>query len=285
MSWTKLKETMSRDRPGNLTFLNASTICSSVGVDILLLLFEPLERVVNDGDGVGCRGDHVHRIHVGCVDEPALDHGCAHPVDETRPHCTDENEWMLLHVLHLKELPHHEKLERGPNAARKDDEGGREAYEMVESGEEGAMPEDLVDEGDASLFVREVNGQPERPRLSPGLPLDGAGIRGLHEPRAAAGDDVDPHPCQRCAERLHLVINRVAMPDAGASEDRDAVVLDVLRLDLVEVVDRLPELVDCLVENVAGIDPPRLARLSLAQGFQFGGGRGRFGHAVGSREL
>ena len=48
--------------------------------------------------------------------------------------------------------------------------------------------------------------------------------------------------------------------------------LDPLRLDLVEVVDRLPELVDRLVEDVRRIDPRLLLRLRLPQLLELRGG-------------
>src|SRR5262249_14522541 len=112
-------------------------------------------------------------------------------------------------------------------------------------------------------------GQSERPGLAFDLSFGRPGIGGLHEAGPAAGDDVHAHARQLEAERLHLVIDWIPSADARAAEDRNAVMLDALRLDLVEVADRLAELVDRLVEDVARIDaraplplpPPELLQL------------------------
>src|SRR5262249_3113695 len=158
-SWTKLKETMSRERPGNLTFFSASRTCSGLG--ILLLLSESLIGLADDVDGVRRRVDDVHCLHIRRADEAALDHGRAHPVAQTGPHCTDEDERMLLHVLHLQELPHHEELEGRADAARHDDERRRKPDEMMQAREERAVAKDLVDEGIGPLLGREMDGQTE----------------------------------------------------------------------------------------------------------------------------
>ncbi len=153
--------------------------------------------------------------------------------------------------------------------------------EVMETAEEGAVAEDLVDERIGSLFRRQVDGQPEGARLGVDLAFHRAGVGRFHQPRPSARDDVDAHPGQLEAEHLHFVVDRIAVTDARAAEDRDAVVLDLLGLDLVEIVDGLPKLVDRLVEDVARVETLPL-RLSLPQGFELGSGGGRFalGHRV-----
>src|SRR2546428_9225574 len=99
------------------------------------------------------------------------------------------------------------------------------------------MPEHLVDERIRRLFGRQMDGQPERSRMALDLTLRRAGVRRLHQAWSAAGDDVDPHPSQLVAELLHFFVDGIATLDAGTAEDRDAIMLDPLGLDLIEVVD------------------------------------------------
>src|SRR5438067_3553563 len=115
---------------------------------------------------------------------------------------------------------------------------------MVQPRKEGSVPEDFVDERIRAFLRRQMNGQTERARVRLDLPLDRAGVRGFHEAWTAAGDDVDPHPRQLEGELLHFLVDRIAAADARAAEDGDAVVLDPLGLDVIEVVDRRPEAVD-----------------------------------------
>jgi hypothetical protein len=93
-----------------------------------------------------------------------------HPVDQSGPHCTDQDERMLFHVLDLQELPDHEQLQRRADAAGHDDERRRETDEVVQPREERAMPEDLVDERVGGFLGRQMDGQPERARLAPLCP-------------------------------------------------------------------------------------------------------------------
>src|SRR5258708_34401290 len=104
-----------------------------------------------------------------------------------------------------------------------------------------------------TLFRSKMNGQSERARVALGLPFHGAGVCGFHQPRTTAGDDVGAQPGQLEAEFLGLFVDRIAALDARAAEDGDAVGLDPLRLNLIEIVDRLPKLVDGFVEDVGRI--------------------------------
>src|SRR5688572_20797357 len=187
---------------------------------------------------------------------------------------------MRLHVLDLEELPDHEQLECGPDPSREHDERRREPHEMVQPREERPVTEDLVDERIRLLLARQMDGQAERAGTALDLTFDGAGVGRLHETGAAAGDDVHAHPRQLEAELLHFLVDGIAPPDPRAAENRDAIVLDTLRLDLVDVVDRLPELVDGLVENVRGIGAaPLLILLFFAEVFELrSGGSPAVGH-------
>ena len=206
------------------------------------------------------------------TDQAALEHRALQPFDQSGPHCTDQDERMLFHVLDLQELPDHEELQRRADAARHDDECGGEADEVVQAREEGAVAENLVHERVGGFLGGQVDGQAERARLA-ALPLHRARVRRFHQSRPAAGDDVHAHPRQLGAQLLDFFVDRIAAPDARAAEDRDAVVLDALGLDLVEIVDRLPELVDGLVEDVRRIGGrPLLRRLRLAQLLELGRG-------------
>src|SRR5216684_699763 len=135
-SWTNPNETMSRESPGNLTPLSASRICSLLG--ILFLLNEAFVRGADDRNGLLVRADHRDRVHVLRAGQPARDHDLVDPVDQTGPHCTDQDERMLGDVLDLQKLPHHEQLQRRANPSRKDDERRRQPDEVVQPGEERA---------------------------------------------------------------------------------------------------------------------------------------------------
>src|SRR5215212_10050473 len=211
---TKPNETMSRERPGKRTVFSASRICSCEGIAFLLL--ESLERSANDRNRLVRRGDDRDDIQIAGADQPSFDHRLADPVDQTGPHCTDQNHRMLLHVLDLQKLPDHEELERGADAARHHDEGGGETDEVVQAGKEGPVPEHLVHERIRPLLGRQMDGQSERARMALHLSLDGAGVGGFHEARAAAGDDVHAHAGQLIGELLDLFVDRIAAPDAGA---------------------------------------------------------------------
>src|SRR5205823_1748782 len=109
--------------------------------------------------------------------------------------------------------------------------------------------------------------QSERPGFAFDLTFSRAGVGRFHQAGAAASDDVHAHARQLEAERLHFLINRIAAANARAAENRDAIMLDALGLDLIEVVDRLPELVNGLVEDVARIGARAPLRLSPPQLF------------------
>src|SRR5581483_3125358 len=244
---------MSRESPGKRTFFSASSTSSCVAISILLL-FEALVRGTNDRNRLFRGGDDGHHVEIAGADQTTLDHRLLDPVDQTGPHCTDEDERMLCDVLHLQKLPDHEQLERGSYAAGKDDERRRQPDEVVQPREERSVAEDLVDEWVGAFFLRKMDGEAERARVALDLPFDRAGVRRLHESGSAAGDDVHAHPRQLVAELLHLGVDRIARLDARAAEDRHAIVLDPLRLDLIEIVDRVPEVIDRAIENVTRID-------------------------------
>src|ERR1041385_532348 len=178
-SWMNPNETMSRESPGKRTFLSASSTCSCVG--ILFLLFEVLVRGADDRDRFIRGGDDRDHVEIVGTDQTSFDHRRPHPVDQPVPHCTDEDQRMLGDVLHLQELPHHEELEGRADAARKDDERARQPHEMMQARKERAMPEDFVHEGVGPLFVRQMNGQPEGPRMALGLSFHRSGVRGFHQ--------------------------------------------------------------------------------------------------------
>src|SRR5438046_176581 len=134
MSRTKPNETMSRVSPGNLTFFSASRTCSCVGT--FFLSFELLVRSADDGNGFLGGAHHRNDAEVLRAAEAFLDHRAVDPFDETGPHCTDEDQRMLRHVLDLQKLPDHEELERRANAPRHHDERGRQPHEMMQAGEE-----------------------------------------------------------------------------------------------------------------------------------------------------
>src|SRR5216684_1788847 len=161
-SWTNPNDKMSRDSPGNLTPLSASRICSFVG--IRFLLNETFVRGADDRNGFFVRADHRDRVHVLRTGQPPRDHDLVDPVDQTGPHCTDQDQRMLGDVLDLNELPHHEQLQGRSDAPGQDDEGRRKADEVVQPRKEGPVPEDFVHERIGVRLRGEMDGQSERAR-------------------------------------------------------------------------------------------------------------------------
>src|SRR4051794_13532908 len=104
------------------------------------------------------------------------------------------------------------------------------------------------------------------------LPFHRSGIGGFHQSRPAAGNDVRAEPREFVAEFLGLVVNGIAALNPRAPEHRHAVMLDPLRLNLIEIVDGLPKLVNGLVEYVRRIDRGPLPRLSFSQRFELRSG-------------
>src|SRR5258708_16855934 len=136
---------MSRESPGNLTPLSASSICSFVGIRFLLNV--AFVRGADDRYGLFVRADHRDDVHVLRTSQPARDHDLVDAVDQTGPHCTYQDERILGDVLDLQELPHHEQLQGRANATRQNDEGGGETYEVLKPRRKRPVPEDFADEG------------------------------------------------------------------------------------------------------------------------------------------
>ena len=59
------------------------------------------------------------------------EHPLPGPLDESRPRWSDEDQWSLLQVPHLEELPDHHHLEECSDAARSHDEGVGGDRELV----------------------------------------------------------------------------------------------------------------------------------------------------------
>src|SRR6266849_2701511 len=263
---------MSRESPGNRTFFSASSTCSGVGIGSLFLLFESLERGADDRNRFLGGADDRNDIEILRTDQTLLHHGAVDPFDQAGPHCTDQDQRMLRHVLDLQKLPDHEELQSRSDSAGHHDEGRRQPHEVMQTRKERAMAKDLVDERIGLLFGRQVNRQTKGASMALDLAFGCSGIRGFHQTGTAAGDDVDAHPRQLVAQRLDLFVDRIAVADAGAAEDRDTVVLDALGLDLIEVVDGIPQLVNRLIEYVRRVCAGTLLGLSLAQLLQLGSG-------------
>src|ERR1700758_2300998 len=102
-SRTKPNETMSRESPGKRTFFSASRTCSCVGIRFPLSL-ELLVGRADDRNGFFRRADHRDDAEVLSAAQAFLDHRPVDPFDQTAPHCTDEDQRMLGHVLDLQKL-------------------------------------------------------------------------------------------------------------------------------------------------------------------------------------
>ena len=69
---------------------------------------------------------------------------------------------MPVELPHLEELPDHHQLEHRADAARHDDEGVRDEHEVVQAREEGAVLEDLPDEGIDLLLEGQIDADTDR---------------------------------------------------------------------------------------------------------------------------
>ena len=124
-------------------------------------------------DQSGGLGDRLHRlnkIEVGFVDQAARDHVAPEPVKQTLPEIANQDDRPLGHESDLEELPDHEKLERGADPSRKDDEGLRHPHEVVEPREESPVRGDAVEIG-VRLLVGDRDRQAEGARRGDRAPF------------------------------------------------------------------------------------------------------------------
>jgi len=149
--------------------------------------------------------------------------------------------WTILELSGLEELPHHHRFEGGADPPRKDDERRRQSYEVVQAGEESAVPVDPFDKGCALAIGDQPNRQIAVSRLLH-RPSRGALVDRLHEPPTATGDDVTAGLGQALREFLRFGIESVRLFDAAGSEDRNPKTLEVARLQPLQGFDCLPEL-------------------------------------------
>ena len=121
----------------------------------------------------------------------------------------------------------------------RDDEGVGGEHELVQPREERAMLERLLDERVDVLLEGQVDADADRLRAS--RRAGGAFVGGLHQPGAAAGDDVAAHLGERRGHTLGFLVARTSRADPSRAEDGHAIALAPRRRQPREVVDDVPE--------------------------------------------
>ena len=156
------------------------------------------------------------------------------------PHLAHENQRHVVHVTHLQELPDHQHLEHGADAAWDDDERVRGEHEMMEAREERLVLEGLLDKRVHVLFERQLDTDADRARRAG---CCRAFVGRLHQPGAAAGHDVAAHRRQTPPPRASLRRRRtVPGLRAGRAENRHAIPVALRGAEPGEVVHDLPQI-------------------------------------------
>ena len=95
--------------------------------------------------------------------ETLVQHARPRPLDQSLPHLAHEDQRHVLDVPHLQQLPDHQHLEHGADAAGHDDEGVGGEHEMMETREEGLVHEGLLDKRVHILLERQFDADPHEP--------------------------------------------------------------------------------------------------------------------------
>ncbi len=147
----------------------------------------------------------------------------------------------------LEQLPDHQHLEHGADAAGHDDERVGGDHEVMKAGEERLVLERLLDKRIHILLERQLDADANRPGRAGFLR---AFVGRLHQAGAAARHDVAAHRGKRRGRALHFVVHVGAGLRAGRTEDRNAVPLAFRRPEPRQVVHDLPEIQHGRAENL-----------------------------------
>ena len=104
----------------------------------------------DEGDGlvraVDATGNgHVLRV---CQRRLSVQEAAPGPIHQPGPHFADQNQWSILNVLYLQELPDQHEFEHCADASRRDYEGIRGQHKVMQPREKRLMLKGLpVDEG------------------------------------------------------------------------------------------------------------------------------------------
>ncbi len=207
-----------------------------------VMLAEEHDRLIGVGDAAG-------NLDVARAGERRIraQHGRPRPLDETRPHASDEDERRVLEVLHLQELPDHHRFEDGPDASRRHHERIGREHELMQASEERAVLECVRDKGVGVLLEGQVDADADR--LRPSSHGGRSFIGRLHQSRSAAGDDVAPHLGQRRGRATGFEIRERSGAGPRRAEDRDAVTIAARRLEPRQLVDHIPQTQDRVHEH------------------------------------
>ena len=135
-----------------------------------------------------------------------------------------------------------EQLVERAEPAGEDDERARVAHEHHLAREEVVEVEAEVDVGVLELLVRQLDVEPDRRHAR----VARAAVAGLHDPRAAAGDDREAGAAERGGRLARLRVHRVVARRARGAEDRDRLA------DVREALEAGPQLL---------VDPPQPRRV------------------------
>ena len=188
--------------------------------------------------------------HVGGAGERWVgrEHGGARPLDQAEPHLPDQDQGRPAKMADLKELPDHHHLQHGADAAWGHEKGIGHQHELVQAREERPMLEGHADERVDLLLERQVDADSDGADVfrRTGRPL----VRRLHQPWAAAGDDVAAQFRQRRRHALGLLVTERSLPRPCRAEDADAIALAPGWLKAGEIVDQIPEPEDGLPDDL-----------------------------------
>src|SRR6266481_2431777 len=91
-----------------------------------------------------------------------LQHRATPPLNKFGPHFADENEWRVVQLPDLEQLPRERKLKQSSDTARHNDERIRNNHEMVKSGKKSAVFVRLADKRVHLLFEWQFNTNTDR---------------------------------------------------------------------------------------------------------------------------
>lgn len=168
--------------------------------------------------------DHLRRlhdvkngVHVLALEQMARQHLGFEPEEQARPDFAEEDDRRFAEMLHLHELPGIKKFEQRADAAGRDDHRVGNGHEGVEAATE---PVELlldVEIGVGMLLMRQFDVQPDRlPAVEHTLR---PGIGRLHQPRPAAGHDVQSLSSQPASDFINIAILLIPLTDPGRPEN------------------------------------------------------------------
>lgn len=156
-------------------------------------------------------------VHVWPLEEVAGHDFGFEPEQQAGPDFAKEDDRRFAEVVHLHKLPGVEEFEQGADAAGRDDHSVGHGHEGVEPP---AEPVELLLDVEIrirALLVRQFDIQPDR-LAAIGNALR-PGIRRLHQPRPAAGNDIKPLGSKALCDVINIPVSLVPFTDPGRPEN------------------------------------------------------------------